>query len=186
MHFQGVVAYFYDQIDPGRGHGVELDVCKWNQIGHAVIYQGKRKEWLGSCRQSPIYGGNMTTNRPEFGACHDCRIFPIEETMTAHFTACSKPWQCRHEEHKPEEYITATTNSTTCGLLHREFFRIRQALETNLIQLLGSSMASKRYQGTAAFRPEFFLGYCGGTRGGTYAGMPEFPDHFEMSRLYGF
>jgi len=69
MHFQGVVAYFYDQIAPGKGHAVELDVCAWNQIGHAVIYRGKKQEWNGTCRQYPIYGGNMSMNRPEYGGC---------------------------------------------------------------------------------------------------------------------
>lgn len=69
MHYQGVVAYFYDQIYPGKGHGVELDVCAWNQVAHSVIYYGKKAEWNGTCGQSPIYGGDVSMNRPEHGGC---------------------------------------------------------------------------------------------------------------------
>jgi hypothetical protein len=191
MHYQGVVAYFYDHIDPGKGHGVELDVCRWNQVAHSVIYQGKKEEWSGTCRQSPIYGGNVSFNRPEYGACHDCRILPIEETMTAHFTACSKPWQCRYtEQQDPVAAATKVTNATTCGLLVKEFYKIRSDLERQLEAILGGSVVTKRSQGDNAFYPEYFLGYCGRngqTAGaGSYTGMKGFPGDFEMKQLYGF
>jgi hypothetical protein len=187
MHYQGVVAYFYDHIDPGKGHGVELDVCAWNQVAHSVIYQGKIEEWHGTCRQSPIYGGNVSFNRPEFGACHDCRILPIEETMTVHYTACSKPWQCRYNEQDPVAAVTATTNATTCGLLVKEFYRVRKDLEQQLESIVGSSVTTKTYQGDKAFHPEYFLGYCGKQNGKVaYAGMNGFHVDFEMKQLYGF
>ena len=35
MHYQGIVAYYYDQIAPFTG--VELDTCHWNQIAHSTI-----------------------------------------------------------------------------------------------------------------------------------------------------
>ena len=88
MHLQGVVTYFYNHVYPGKGHGVELDVYVWNQVGHRDIYQGNKTEWNGMCQQSPIFGGNVSFNRLEFGVCHDCRIFPLEprikETIEAY------------------------------------------------------------------------------------------------------
>ena len=187
MHYQGVVAYFYDHIYPGKGHGVELDVCVWNQVAHSVIYEGNNEEWRGTCRQSPIYGGNISFNRPEHGACHDCRVLPLEETMTVHYTACSKPWQCKYTEQDAATYITAVTNATTCGLLVREFYRIRKDLEQLLENSSGISVTTKTYTGGRAYHPEIFLGYCGLGNGRTvYAGMDVFPEDFEMKHVYGF
>lgn len=180
----GVVAYFYDHIHPGKGHGVELDVCVWNQVAHSVIYNGKKEEWKGVCNQSPIYGGNISMNRPEFGACHDCRVMPVEETMTVHFTACSKPWQCRYQEQDPVTEASAVTNSTTCGLLVREFYKYRKDFEQQLLPVIGGPVTSQMYKGKKAFHPEIFLGYCGSM--GEYAGMDKLPDDFDMQNLYGF
>jgi hypothetical protein len=188
MHFQGVVAYFYDQIAPGKGHAVELDGCAWNQVAHSVIYHGKRQEWNGTCQQWPIYGGNISMNRPEYGACHDCRIWPVEETYTAHFTACSKPWQCRYTEQDTSAAITAVTNATTCGNLIREFYRIRMDLEHQLGEALGQQVSARVLDAKQAFHPELFMGYCKSTDGSDakYIGMDNLPDDIEMKVLYGF
>lgn len=197
MHFQGVVAYYYDQIHPGPGKAVELDVCAWNQIGHSVTYDtGKYTEYLGSCRQSPIYGGSEAENRPEFGACHDCRVFDLEQTNTIHYTACSKPWQCKWKPPPPNHdnssantttTTTATTNATTCGLLIREFYNLRKDLE-NQLQAKTGQIASSTKRFTAAYAPDVFLGYCGHTKkkGVQYAGMTGIPESFDMKELYGF
>lgn len=116
MAYQGVVAYFYDHIYPGRA--VELDYCRWNQVVADVIYRGpERKEYIGQCRKYPAYGVNFVDNTPAQGQCEDCRILPVHETMTVHYTACKKPWECtipyprvpkaRMKEHKYrlQEYV---------------------------------------------------------------------------------
>jgi len=93
MAYQGVLAYFYDQIYPG--FAVELDVCRWNQVVADVIYRGPEEPGMvGQCRQYPV-DGNFESNTPENGKCHDCRVLPVSETKTVHFTACKKPWECR-------------------------------------------------------------------------------------------
>lgn len=93
MAYQGVVAYFYDRIHPG--HSIELDVCRWNQVVADVIYRGpERPEMMGQCRQYNRKHVASRNNRPELGGCEDCRVLPVEETKTVHFTACKKPWDC--------------------------------------------------------------------------------------------
>lgn len=93
MAYQGVLAYFYDQMYPG--HHVELDVCRWNQVVADVIWRGPDgMEYLNQCRDYPR-DGNFKKNTPNNGQCEDCRILPVEETMTVHYTACKKPWECK-------------------------------------------------------------------------------------------
>jgi hypothetical protein len=177
MHYQGVVAYFYDQIYPG--HAVELDVCRWNQVAHDVIYRGpKQPELIGACRQYPP-DGDWDTNWPEKGACHDCRTLPVEETMTVHFTACSKPWQCKLDFPEEGREESAPTNATTCGLLFREYFGLRKNLDDQLKTLIGKNTSNA----VGKYYPEYFLGYCSARD--SYEGM-DIPDDFEMSKLYGF
>lgn len=190
MHYQGVVAYYYDHIHPGPGGAVELDVCVWNQIAHSVVFHtGKKKqlEYNGMCRQYPIYGGSMEKNRPEFGACHDCRVYPVEETRTIHYTACFKPWQCKHfPQNDSIAAASAVINATTCGLLHREFFLLRQDLEEQLVQSLGEGVRTKKHVGSKAYYPEYFLGYCKNAPKLRYKRMNDLPESFEMKQLYGF
>jgi len=187
MHYQGVVAYYYDHIHPGPGGAVELDVCAWNQIGHSVFFYSEKKqleEYNGMCRQYPIYGGSLQENRPELGACHDCRVFPVEATRTVHYTACGKPWQCKHSPETNAE--TGVINATTCGLLHREFFLLRRDLEEKIVSVLGDVFQAKTYEDDNAIYPEFFLGYCKKTKKHPYRAMPGLPESFEMKQLYGF
>ena len=93
MAYQGVVAFFYDQIYPG--HAVELDVCRWNQVVADVIYRGpEQPQMIGQCRQYPVVDGDFANNTPDKGQCEDCRVLPVAETRTVHFTACKKPWDC--------------------------------------------------------------------------------------------
>lgn len=114
-------------------------------------------------------------------------MFPIEETFTVHYTACSKPWQCRYSEQDPSDAIMATTNATTCGLLTREFFKIRKNLENDLQSVLQSPITTATFTEKQLFHPELFLGYCGTQAGKrVYAEMDGFPEQFEMKELYGF
>ena len=90
MAYQGVLAYFYDIVYPG--HSVELDVCQWNQVVADVIWRGPvhHQEFYGQCRDHPAPGVSFAENTPENGKCRDCRVLAVEDTMTAHYTACKK------------------------------------------------------------------------------------------------
>jgi hypothetical protein len=178
MHYQGVVAYFYDHIYPG--HSVELDVCRWNQVAHDVIWRGPQsEEHIGQCKQYPP-DGNYSSNWPEQGACHDCRILPVEETMIAHYTACSKPWQCKLKFPEAGKEEVHPTNATTCGLLFRQFYGFRKNLEEKLATMIVGESTAR----SGGYYPEYFLGYCNKENG--YQRMKSLPDDFKMHKLYGF
>ena len=119
---------------------------------------------------------------------HDCRVFPVEETYSVHYTACSKPWQCRYKEENSSTAMTASTNSTTCGLLMREFYRYRLDLEERLQSVIDAypikNSRSKSNSTGSTFYPEIFLGYC--ARMGFYRAMADLPNDFEMKTIYGF
>jgi hypothetical protein len=186
MAYQGVLAYFYDQIYPD--HAVELDVCRWNQVVADVIYRGpERPDMVGQCRQYPE-DGNFDTNTPENGKCEDCRVVPIDETKTVHFTACKKPWECSiphprvpAPRMKAHAYrLRELTNITTCGLLFRKYFDIRNEVESLIASSLGVPQTTPRGE----FRPEYFRGYCKGK--GTYIPMEDvIPVDFNMQQVYG-
>ena len=185
MAYQGVLAYFYDQVHPG--HSVELDVCRWNQVVADVIWRGPdHMEHAGQCRDHPL-DGIYEANTPENGKCQDCRVIPIDEAKTVHYTACKKPWQCSlpHPripggKRKAHAYrLRELTNVTTCGLLFAKYFEIRQDIEQQIVQQGG--FAAKERKGS--FHPEHFLGYC--RREGGYDSM-EIDEQFDMKMVYGF
>jgi hypothetical protein len=202
MHYQGIVAYFYDVVlhnnsNNKKGHtshhaAVELDVCHWNQVTVDVVYRGNHPDYGGKCLQYPP-NGDWKTNTPELGACHDCRRLLLSETMSVHFTACSKPWQCRlpvaaaaaKRQRKSGEALVVDdtlfrTNTTTCALQFREFFLYRQDVQDRIEALTGGRRLSAR---TGTFHPETFFGFCDPSNYKPMLGMP--PD-FDMKRVYGF
>jgi hypothetical protein len=187
MAYQGVLAYFYDVVYPG--HAVELDVCRWNQVVADVIWRGpeKEKEHYGQCRHYPALGPeHYAENTPENGQCEDCRILPLEETYTVHYTACKKPWECtvpnprvprnKRDVHRLQEL----TNVTTCGKLHHRYFEIRRDIEDRIAKQTG--LVPSRRDG--AFHPEFFYGYC--KAGSNYLSMEDISETFDMKQVYGF
>ena len=183
MAYQGVIAFFYDIVYPG--HHVELDVCRWNQVVADVIWRGPhRSELNGTCRDYPL-DGDFENNTPENGKCEDCRILPIEETMTVHYTACKKPWECaipypRKPRDKRQEYrLQHLTNITTCGLLFEKYFDYRRHIEDQINAVTGTEVSTR--DGT--FFPEYFKGYCVPRKG--YLPMA-IPDEFDMKSVYGF
>lgn len=184
MAYQGVISFFYDQIYPG--HAVELDVCRWNQVTADVIWRGPDSpEMMGQCRQYPV-NGNFTSNTPELGQCEDCRVVPVEETRTVHYTACNKPWDCRLPHPRVFRDTAQTyrlkelTNITTCGLLFRKYFNVRNDLEIRI----SSSMNLVPIVPRGDLHPEYFRGYC---KSGKYIALQEtLPVDFHMQRIYGF
>jgi alpha-N-acetylglucosamine transferase len=185
MAYQGVVAYFYDQIVPHTA--VELDVCIWNQVVADVIWRGPNgMDHLGECREYPISPGvPMKDNTPEMGRCKDCRILPIDQVKSVHYTACKKPWECtlpypRKPKQKNKELkLKELTNITTCGLLFQKWFDLRQDFE-NKLQEFGNVLPSPR---TGRYEKQYFGGYCQGQ--GHYVPMNPPPKGFDVRTIYG-
>jgi hypothetical protein len=189
MAYQGVLSFFYDVLHPN--HHVELDVCRWNQVVADVIWRGPGEgpggeDHMHECRDYPKYTINHTTNTVEHGACEDCRVLPVEETMTVHYTACKKPWECliptpRVPRDKRHVYrLQHLTNVTTCSLLVRRYFEVRRDVEARIAAAAG--IPAKAYDGT--FHRDSFLGYC--KFQGGYQAMEPLPEGFDMKQVYGF
>ncbi|KAG7344636.1 hypothetical protein IV203_019032 [Nitzschia inconspicua] len=163
MAYQGAVAYFYDQLAPNTA--VELDICIWNQVVADVIWRGPDgpRELLGHCREYPTQTGvTLEQNTPENGYCNDCRIVPVQDVKSAHYTACKKPWECtlpypRKPKQKRKEYkLNELTNVTTCGLLFRRWFDLRRDFEDALERAAGVVPSPRN----GKYEPQYFGGYC--------------------------
>lgn len=184
----GVLAFFYDVLYPD--HHVELDVCRWNQVVADVIWRGPaRMEYYHQCRNHPAPGISFANNTIENDQCYDCRVLPLEETMTVHYTACKKPWECRipyprvpQPGNKAHAYrLQQLTNVTTCRELLHVYFTYRQDVETRIAQALDSK---PKTIANGTFESETFLGYC--ARSGGYIAMEQLPEDFDMKQVYGF
>jgi hypothetical protein len=130
--FQGLIPYYFQLLQPGRA--LELNYCIWNNCNYPPKY---------ATPENP--SGECGSNQED---CEDCRLRPIEEIGSVHFTAtCHKPWFCYHHESGD------SLHNEKCGILVREWFKTRSAVEK-------SWGMSVRHTGT--FYPEIFLGYCDG------------------------
>ncbi|CAB9524363.1 expressed unknown protein [Seminavis robusta] len=182
MAYQGATAYMYDIIYPG--HAVPLNPCIYNQVVADVLWRGPHAmEFHMQCRQYPHEGYTFTNNTIEYSACQDCRITPVADTKTVHYTACKKPWECidpkpRRPRDKAHVYrLENLTNRTTCHLLFAEWFRTRREFE----QLLARAVEPATAEGQ--FLPDAFLGYC--KKRWKYIPMVPPPEGFDVNSLYG-
>lgn len=179
MAYQGVVAYFYDQLRPNTA--VELNICKWNQVVADVIWRGPlAMEHHMQCREYPL-DGKFETNTN----CEDCRVTPIDQVNSAHYTACKKPWECtiphpRQTKIVNDQYrLNHLTNITTCGILFSKWFELRQDFEDMLA--LETQLRPSRRDGK--FEPAYFLGNCASS--GNYIPMNPPPQGVDFKKLYG-
>jgi len=186
MAYQGAVAYFYDILYPGRG--VAVNPCVYNQVVADVIWRGPdRMEFENQCRQYPREGYVFANNTIEHGGCQDCRIFPVEQTKTVHYTACKKPWECLSPEprvprDKRQVYrLSHLTNKTTCHAIFAKWFELRQDFEIQLAKASKGKIQPPAHDGS--YIPEAFLGYCQGR--GQYIPMLPPTAEFEIKELYG-
>ena len=186
MAYQGVVAYFYDQIRPNTA--VELNVCRWNQVAADVTWRGPERmnEHKLQCREYPRT--TLPDGKPDYAGntkCEDCRNTPIEAVKTAHYTACKKPWECklanpRVPRDKKQSYrLENLVNVTYCMDLVREWFKIRREFEKAL-EIASDVKPSSR---TGTYEDQYFLGYC--HRSGGYIAIEPPPEDFDIKRLYG-
>jgi hypothetical protein len=141
---QGICAYYYMMIHPD-GRGIELDRCKVN-----AMVDGPRFETSGRCRDG----------RED---CDDCRDTPLDAILSAHFTLCGKPWECRSHWDAKSEGL--------CSKLHSEWFRIRRSFEASRTDVSdgdGRRQLPDLGGGGGAYRPETYFGYCTGPGSGGY------------------
>lgn len=131
---QGICAYFYGMIHPEQG--VELDRCKVNAMVDSPHFKN------GNCRDGR-------------SKCEDCRLTPVVDVMSVHFTLCGKPWECRTS--------WDSENQRLCLSLHREWFRVRRSFEESRID----NFQQLPNLGDGAFQPEIYFGYCTGPGGYT-------------------
>jgi len=188
MAYQGVVAYYYDQLRPNTA--VELNVCRWNQVAADVIWRGPEhfEEHKHQCREYPRT--TLADGKPDYASntkCEDCRNTPIESVKSAHYTACKKPWECtiahpRVPRDKRQKYrLENLVNVTYCMNLVREWFEIRKEFETALeVASNGQVKASPRI---GTYEDQYFLGYC--KRSGGYIPIEPPPVDFDIKKMYG-
>lgn len=186
MAYQGAVAYFYDILYPGRG--VAVNPCVYNQVVADVIWRGPAgMEYQQQCRVYPAPGFVHENNTIEYGACQDCRIWPVEDTKTVHYTACKKPWECsdpvpRVPRDKKQVYrLNNLTNQTTCHSVFAKWFELRRDFEELLVKEVGEEFQQLPHDGE--YLPHAFLGYC--ERQGKYIPLVPPPAGFDISKLYG-
>ena len=189
MAYQGVVAYYYDQLRPNTA--VELNVCRWNQVGADVLWRGPehKAEHHLQCREYPrqTLAGGKTPDYASNTQCEDCRNTPIESVKTVHYTACKKPWECqmanpRVPRDKRQQYrLENLVNVTYCMTIVREWFEIRREFEAALE--VASNGQVKPVSRTGTYEDEYFLGYC--RNSGGYVAIEPPPEGFDIKRIYG-
>ncbi|KAG7368648.1 hypothetical protein IV203_031391 [Nitzschia inconspicua] len=76
---QGLASYYYGHLE--RNRSIELNRCHYNTMVDEPTHFNKRL--------------NLTLCRTTEDSCQDCRMTPVEDIYTVHFTAvCGKPEWC--------------------------------------------------------------------------------------------
>jgi hypothetical protein len=145
MAMQGLVAYYYDQIN--TNNAVELDQCLYNHMGVDVKQRGK-------CRNG------MET-------CEDCMKTSMDRIYNMHHTQCRKPWLCQAtgapKGRKPgggraTALNTGSVNVDHCLEMAREWHLVRTELEESLYGLTKDE--SIRSGAIGEYRKDIFQGHC--------------------------
>ena len=88
--------------------------------------------------------------------CQDCRLTPLEEIYTAHFTVCGKPDACLNWEHG------------LCTELFREWHKVRLLLEMDWMAKFPGYVPELRHHNASESREQELLGkyqgHCHGTK----------------------
>lgn len=124
MTIQGLLPYYYDVLHPGQS--VDLNRCIHDQMA-----DDPRDDRQGKCN----------TGEDE---CEDCRVRPVGDLVSVHFTNCLKPWHCVAHQKKDLEH-------ELCQKMHHEWFRVRSDLE----ETWGHNAT-----GNGTFFPDMFFGFC--------------------------
>jgi len=172
---QGVVAYFYDIIQPQTS--VELNSCRYNYMAADVKYREGGKSWqnknrgfIGKCRSGQEF-------------CEDCTQTDLSLVYNVHFTNCRKPWTCPSKGFNSRSGIInydinprlvnetkinmgglstyidlSNTPYENCMKVHQMWHKYRSDLEDKLYRITkDQSIISTRH---GEFEKEFYLGHC--------------------------
>ena len=150
MTFQGITPYYYEVVNRT---GVELHRCKFNHMSDNPRLTINARYPRPSPIDPDVAGFSDGACRDGRDNCEDvqCQTWDISDARSIHFTNCLKPWDCPD----PSRWNN-TLVERNCRRLHREWFKIRQAIqeqsETN------AAMAERRIKDS--FEPDMFLGFC--------------------------
>jgi len=156
MTFQGIVPYYYDVIQQqlhqqgttaaSTSTAVELTRCEYN----AMVDNPRDQKTVND-----VAVGNCRDGTPD---CEDCRLRPIQDIVTAHFTLCQKPWHCLpHDNGKIQHRL--------CRELVHEWFMVRKDLETGWMEeskrlFGGNGKGDEHALPNGTFQTEQFFGFC--------------------------
>ena len=194
---QGIVAYFYDIIQPNTS--VELNSCRYNYMGADIIYRPGGKAWMPNKVESH---GKCRSNQE---SCEDCTKTDLNLVYNVHFTVCRKPWTCPSKAFNSRSggllnqdlnphLINLTKNlrglSTyidlnlasyeQCMKLHQAWHRYRNDFEDKLYSITHDSDIFLTRNGE--FEKEFFMGHCDDI--GKYNFMNIYQNQTTLSLLY--
>jgi len=133
MTIQGLLPWYYEEVHPGMA--VELNRCVYNNMADNPTTEKSLKNGTlqGRCR----------TNEEK---CEDCRVRPLEEIVTFHYTVCQKPWHCLPQK-------LDVIEKRLCRQLHYQWYSYRSDLERSW---------GRNGSGTGSFEVDHFFGYCTG------------------------
>mmetsp|Transcript_18262 Transcript_18262/g.27666 ORF Transcript_18262/g.27666 Transcript_18262/m.27666 type:complete len:535 (-) Transcript_18262:217-1821(-) len=168
MAMQGLLAYYYDHIRPGAG--VELSQCRYNWMGmdlrynHPPSFQPRHPK-KGQCRND------------RGDDCEDCRLTPLSQITSIHYTQCRKPWNCisigADGGNKGSAIDTWSGNLTKCLEVVTFWHSLRTDLEQSLYKLTqDSELVHKK----GSYREEIFQGHCIGEGGENYSPISSVAD----------
>jgi hypothetical protein len=139
MTWQGLLPYYFHILHPN--HSVELNRCIFDTMAQGPRFDIRpwKNETEGMCFTE---------------TCEDCRIRPIEDIYSAHFTSCLKPWTCTRHNSK-------TLESGLCRKMHHAWFSMRSDMEKSW----GRTGQGDSPEWTDK---EHFFGYCSGRGAAKY------------------
>jgi hypothetical protein len=126
---QGLMAYYYSHVQP-PSRSVELNRCYYNTMvddpynTHAAN-RGPPENQPLACR----------TRQEPISACQDCRLTPVDQMYTVHFTLCGKPTWCPTPLQAWPVLDQSPSAHQVCMELHRIWHTIRWDLEQGWMEL---------------------------------------------------
>jgi hypothetical protein len=156
MTIQGFLSYYFGDV--ANSTAVELHRCKFNQMAdnpRMSSHRGTPRPTPKDAKKAGFFDLNCKDGRGS--KCDDvqCQTWSINDTRSAHYNFCFKPWAC------PNHFEGISINEETCADLHREWFRIRHSLEQTTIAANGT------------YHPEVYFGHCSKTGLGGYISIGE-------------
>lgn len=143
MTQQGLLPYYYDILHK-MNEAIELNRCVYNQM-------------MDDPRDNSEGDNPQQRCRTDQDECEDCRVRPLEDIVSAHFTFCPKPWVCFPNDPDAIRF-------GLCRRLHHRWFQIRSELEQSW---------GRESFGNGTFERDHSFGYCSGGGSDGYLQMEQ-------------